>query len=286
MNSDVAIYTGKTHAVCQDYARASNNLAIISDGCSGSPDSDFGARILVKTAEREIQSATLANRDFVNAEFFRSLAYSAKSNAKNLGLSSQCVDATLGYVVAPINNYQCVRAQLFGDGYIAVGMKDQFNEIRVYRVEYESSYPFYLNYVTNHDLMDRWLSGSDLKAKGQVKMFSFFYDEFQSIGTLEVTDATQFNEIETWVVEEKIEKVKWVAVMSDGVDAFVKKQVTDTSKKFEPVSDIDVLRQMLNFKNFKGEFVKRRMNRFMDDNAARGWVNNDDVSIGVVYLGA
>ena len=66
MNADSAFRMGSTHAVCQDYAVASAWTAaahtdgaappprpyiILSDGCSSTPDTDVGARLLVKAAE-------------------------------------------------------------------------------------------------------------------------------------------------------------------------------------------------------------------------------------------
>ncbi|HYO91642.1 MAG TPA: hypothetical protein VEQ40_08400, partial [Pyrinomonadaceae bacterium] len=72
MNADSAFLIGATHAVCQDYAVAGNgtpderaavsNLqanpyVILSDGCSSSPDTDIGARLLVKAAEQVLFKA-------------------------------------------------------------------------------------------------------------------------------------------------------------------------------------------------------------------------------------
>src|SRR5215203_2249321 len=51
MNTDCFFNIGATHSVCQDYVVASPYL-ILSDGCSSSPDTDIGARLLVKAAER------------------------------------------------------------------------------------------------------------------------------------------------------------------------------------------------------------------------------------------
>ena len=49
--TDAFFSIGKTHMVCQDYARsgttrAGHPYAIVCDGCSSSPDTDLGSRFL------------------------------------------------------------------------------------------------------------------------------------------------------------------------------------------------------------------------------------------------
>lgn len=56
LTPDAFFTIGKTHTVCQDYAHAGfipgtdQAYAIVSDGCSGSPDTDFGSRFMVTAA--------------------------------------------------------------------------------------------------------------------------------------------------------------------------------------------------------------------------------------------
>ena len=61
MFADCAFAAGRGHDVCQDYAAAGGGAdepyAILADGCSTSPDTDVGARLLVKCIERPLASA-------------------------------------------------------------------------------------------------------------------------------------------------------------------------------------------------------------------------------------
>ena len=53
MNANSAINIGATHSLCEDYviAQSEGHYVILSDCCSSSPDTDIGARLLVKAAE-------------------------------------------------------------------------------------------------------------------------------------------------------------------------------------------------------------------------------------------
>ena len=65
MNADSVFNIGATHAVCQDYVIARSGettfgspnagpYIILSDGCSSSPDTDMGARLLVKAMDQTL----------------------------------------------------------------------------------------------------------------------------------------------------------------------------------------------------------------------------------------
>ena len=50
---DCAFRMGRTHLVCQDYAAVAAGefpCVLLADGCSWSPDTDMGARLLVRSA--------------------------------------------------------------------------------------------------------------------------------------------------------------------------------------------------------------------------------------------
>lgn len=60
MTIDHAIYTGDHNNICYDYACSGFNaeglpFAIVSDGCSLSPDIDTGFRILTKALEKQLK---------------------------------------------------------------------------------------------------------------------------------------------------------------------------------------------------------------------------------------
>ena len=74
-----------------------------------------------------------------------------------------------------------------------------------------------------------------------------------------------------------------VAVLSDGVHTFQQKNVLG---QMENVPLNEVLAQLMQFKNVKGEFVTRRCKRFLGKFCEKnGWAHYDDFSMAAVYVG-
>ena len=73
--------------------------------------------------------------------------------------------------------------------------------------------------------------------------------------------------------------------MSDGVHSFYETIKTETSKFNKSISYIEVLRELLTFKNYNKSFVQRRINKFRKTCIKRDWANADDVSLATIYLG-
>jgi hypothetical protein len=74
-----------------------------------------------------------------------------------------------------------------------------------------------------------------------------------------------------------------VLLMSDGVESFQRKNEKGI---LEPVPMIEVIEQILKLKGMKGEFLKRRCNKFFNKFCQQnGWQNNDDFSVAGIYLG-
>ncbi len=115
MEADAHFILGSTHAVCQDYALAgragSRWAAIVCDGCSSSPDTDFGARVLA----RAFLAALL--RDAPVPEAVDLALAGARAVIANLALPPDALDATLcGWVVEK----NVAHGFIHGDGVLAV----------------------------------------------------------------------------------------------------------------------------------------------------------------------
>jgi serine/threonine protein phosphatase PrpC len=269
MNTDCAINIGSTHSLCQDYVIARNGSAdsggpyvILSDGCSSSPDTDIGARLLVRAMEQCLKTDGATAIE----ELHQNAARLALGWADSIGVASQSVDATL--LTAHISGESLIVA-CSGDGVIM--LESQTGLLDLYVISSPSGYPYYPSYARQPERL------SELISNGRTtKEIKHFRREL-----IEVTTSDSPTE----VFKLNASDYKFAAVASDGIDSFFRTQQSTTGKRIEDVCLLDVLQEFWSFKNFHGAFVERRLNRFMKDAHGNGWQHADDLSIGVIYLG-
>jgi|GEM_PF-1432791 len=286
MQVDHAFVIGDSHKVCEDYARSGFTddrdehqphigYAFLSDGCSGSDDTDFGARLLVSSAEDFFRR----RRDIEDLNDMRSIILNASFAQRSLALKQECLDATLLGVWAGSR----VHILGMGDGLIVIKMKS--GNIIVFDIESPCGYPIYPSY-----LLDRYrLQGvqkemQKVEEKGWHVGYTFFgedgfvdYDKrfFWS------NNAAVF--MQEWSRDDEDDHdgdcIETVALFSDGVKSFL-------DSRRETVPWEAVVREMIAFKGHRGQFVKRRMHGFLRACERRGWSHHDDVSMAAVYLGS
>jgi hypothetical protein len=282
--TDCAFYIGSTHDVCQDYALSGKTGIVISDGCSGSPLTDFGSRVLSVTAINKMAELETLH-DFKEEE----VILLARPAIKMLNLPMESMDATL--LCTKIYD-SAVEAICYGDGVIAVKLRD--GNTFIINCVYTDSFPFYMNYL--YDKTGRYQDWKDnhnkkkitlsvIKEDGEVKVLSEDCDtdvrlkyEKLEIGLLRI------QELRTMVDIFALEDVESIAIMSDGIHSFYETIQTDTVKKNHLIPYIDVLRELLPFKNCKGKFVQRRINKFRKICAKNNWHNADDMSLAAIYV--
>jgi len=273
MHSDSFFFIGKQHSVCQDYARASvgenGPFAILSDGCSGSPDTDFGARILVQLFATEVHNFTNLETTIATEAAFRLGGQAAKLQLKELQLPENSLDATL-MMAAVFSDHATIN--VIGDGVVA--FIDDDNEIEIIEIEYPSGAPRYLSYWIDDDRHE--LYKKEFGTKAIAKRYIL---ESSSPETEDDHSSMVYN------IALNSQSCTAVVLLSDGVHSFQRPVETDTGRTFEPVPTRQVLQELLAYKSYKGEFVKRRTKRFIKEMQKRGWVNNDDLSVAAIYLG-
>jgi hypothetical protein len=261
MGADFFFRMGSTHTVCQDYAASgeSNGLlyAALSDGCSSSPDTDFGARFMVQ-----------AFRNFVDWDrSAHSIASAAARMAVAAELPERCLDATLLTVTMGVLHAEIWRA---GDGLIAWRKRDGtwfFNQI-----SFGSNAPRYLSYQLSLELerQHREMSPTVTVTTGLLV----------TGGKWELSTTTSpiagVPPIECQYISRN--DCDLAIVFSDGVESFL--DATGT-----PVPVTDILDELLAFKGIQGQFVARRCGRFLKLCAERGWTHSDDLSVAGIYLG-
>jgi len=273
MNSDCAFAIGKTHRICQDYAVAGTGeegksaFVLLADGCSSSPDSDIGVRLLVKAAQCLLPAPTATAADW-DAYQDAAIQRAARA-AQHLDLRPDCLDTTLLTVTAAGGAFT---ACCYGDGVVALGRQD--GRIEVHTVSYAASYPGYLSYRLDAARRDGWEAQPDNEKRVTRWM----------LGTNGATDETtnlSRRPYELWTGT--ADEYRFAAVLSDGVQSFTETCETDTSRSPRPVPLAEVLPPLLAFKGSRGQFVQRRVTAFFKDCVARRRRHGDDFSLGVVW---
>jgi hypothetical protein len=287
---DAAFRIGEAHAVCQDYALASPARAdgglhavLLSDGCSSSPHTDIGARLLAHQVWGDLPRLTrqlaVCSGDpppsVADAVLSRSYRRAARL-ANRLGLPGSCLDATLlGLVDIPGDGDGTPRTLytlFYGDGAAAYGRCD--DSLVVLECTYPAGYPFYPAYFASEGRLERW-RGIDDNAQTLTR-------------TVYAADGTVLDEQKT-ISEAPLHLFRtgaadlagmtFAAVFSDGVRSFHREAETGVRA---PVSYDEVIRELTAFKSCTGVFVNRRLRRFAEEAAARGWHQHDDLSVAAM----
>lgn len=288
MNADSAFRVGSSHAVCQDYALAGTCLpsersqvagahgrpyVILSDGCSSSPDTDIGARLMVKAAERTLRGwAGPTARDL--AEIHEDAARLALTWAELLGLRPQAVDATL--LTAHLDGGE-LAVGCSGDGVVC--LRTRAGALDVYSISYPSGYPLYPSYTHQPE---RLLALGDARRAGKEVTH---YRSASVEDRLQPMGGATGGGPPTEVFTVKAADYECAALFSDGIHSFFRAGQTEAGGRVEPVPLDSILRDLISFKTTRGAFVGRRMKRFLKDCRQKGWQHADDLSVGALHAG-
>lgn len=254
MHSDSFFFGSRSHKSCQDYARSGtiNNkcYAIIADGCSSSPDTDFGSRLITLSAVD-----TIKNEDIFQGNEVIKLADSFRHRE----LSQFCLDSTL----ISIHVNRSIWVNISGDGLVVRATKDGLYNSNKFDC---NGAPNYLSYLLDENRMKKYK-----EEFGKIKI----YHEDLNIET--EIEAFSENNIITNNFELSI--YKYAIAFSDGIFSFQNKET------LELIDYKEVLKEILDFKSFTGEFISRKMKKFLTKTCQeRNWINTDDISVAGIYL--
>lgn len=274
MNSDCAFAIGRAHRVCQDYAVTGGGddgvsaFVLLADGCSSSPDSDIGARLLVKAAQRFLPSPSAGDGEWEAAH--NAALRRAAQVAQDLDLHLNCLDTTLLTITASGGAFA---VNCCGDGIVALGRSD--GGLEVYAVSYAASYPNYLNYRLDDGRRAQW----ELQPGNEKRITHW---TLGADGMTNEASCLSRCACETWAGT--ADEYRFAAVLSDGVQSFTETCETDTSRSPRPVPLAELLPPLLAFKGSRGQFVQRRAASFFKECHTRRLSHGDDFSLGVVWM--
>ncbi len=275
MNADCVFRIGKTHPVCQDYAVAAaqekSACVVLADGCSSSADTDIGARLLAKSAERLLPALALISESRDEWQAFPNAAARAAARcAKRLAVPVTCLDATLMTIKAEDSAFV---VSCSGDGVVALGRHD--GSIEVFVITYAANYPQYASYTLDASRRRQWAATPDNAKTTQ----------HWTLAGANMTEAdTQESPAAIDVFTGTAAEYRFAVILSDGVQSFARMEQTETSRTTFAVPVSEVLAGLLAFKSGQGQFVQRRMQAFEKECAKRGWQHADDLSMAAVWL--
>lgn len=258
-HADAWFHPGTTHLVCEDYAAVSPAgssavAAIVCDGCSGSADTDVGARVLAWAA-----LAALADGRLVDPG---TAAFQASVAARTLALPDDALDATL---LAALVTPQGVRVVAAGDG--VIGARHRDGRYELWQLEHPEGAPPYPSYVLDPDRRRDYLLtfGDTLVVRHRAPDGTWSTSTADG-GQLGLTfDPAQ---------------VDLVLLGSDGLSAFCGPDVSADAIAVETI-----VGELLGVTHTAGRFAARRGRRLINRTCERnGWRPLDDVGIAAIAL--
>lgn len=274
INSDTILTIGKTHKLCEDYIISGDKpypFLIICDGCSSSKDTDIGARILAISIKNTLK--LLHNDPYSDGKIFpnyKELGTMSINFAKliitDLGLPLTALDATA--VVAMMDGTQ-VTVYVYGDGVLISKTANGFNFVDV---SFSNGAPYYLSYALDPARHIVYRQAAE-KEEHPIKVVQGDFN-----GDSSFDDIKYYNYNEPLVFNYHLDDFKdaFVGISSDGIDSFV------DSNTGERVPLKPIVEELFTFKNYSGEFVKRRVKRAIETFAKNGIYHADDISVGVL----
>ena len=263
MNNDHDFFIGKDHETCEDYSLSGTfediSYAIVCDGCSASPDVDFGARALALSARETLINPYM--RGYVGEySSFGKVVIDKASHVFNIftHLHPQALDATL--LVAFVKD-RMLTCYIYGDGVFIHRSK---TTTRLVHIDFLSGAPAYLSY--NLDNKRKLLYDVEANLSKHV------IDTID--GSFEPKSLKPFDPV---VITSPVNDGDIISVCSDGINSFRKPDNESINWK-------DLVEEFVGYKNFNGEFVKRRMSAFKRKCHKECITHYDDVSIATIVI--
>jgi hypothetical protein len=274
MSADSYFAIGSAHQVCQDHAISDGDFVVLSDGCSGAKDSDWGARFITKSAYNILKQTKPGYLD----KFINNVMKGAQSYVEKLELHPDCLAATFLFVY---KQHKLITACVAGDGYIVAKYREK-NKLKIFSYMYDTGAPWYPYYTLNEDLTRGYL-----EHYGHGKLISGI-TEIEDGKVISHNDLICAMKAEATRVPIDImlptDEIELVGIASDGLKSFVQQAKGSTSITNKPVGENEIIKDLFNFKTVEGQFVHRRCQRFLRDCAVQNIKHTDDFSLGVLHV--
>lgn len=277
MEVDAFFTIGKAHTVCQDYALADRSPGyagvLLSDGCSSSPHTDVGARVLCWTWRDSLREAAfLVHQRGLLQEVVHVLPWSVPATA---------LDGTLMAArVHPVDPKH-VAIWAWGDG--AVLARARNGIWWSWKIEYPSGAPLYLNYLRSETRLAAYLAQFGAYRRVTITGHGgWTANVSQEMSSVE--ESAQGPRIVPFTLKLPIRKFDVVLLCSDGIASFQRPKAHGASRSLEAVPMAEVARELLAIKTPAGAFVTRRVRAFLREADAWSWQHDDDFAVAGIFL--
>lgn len=287
-HADAFFAQGKTHMVCQDYALAHTDqferrsYAIVCDGCSSSPKTDVGARLVAHSTALHMKWLRNVEPTFTDRE--RMIIDAAANAANEIDLDLRSLDATVVAARTGVgrDGNPGVIVSMRGDGVLVV--RHRTNGHYIYTVDHEENAPRYLSYDIDPRRLEGYLGKFGERSYSQIYV-SKWGEQRPQDGWEPNLYAGFEGHPEDWFFS--AEEWDLVMVLSDGVRTFQRVVRTGTTKTLEDVPVEEVVPHLLAIKGTKGAFVQRRCHKFLSRHCVENeWQHADDFSAAAIYMEA
>jgi len=252
---------GKSHLYCEDYAcrgTVPTPWVLVSDGCSGSPDTDLGARLLARLTQRYLENPALsAWPDYT--ELGLAISSEAAQLARQLALAPGTLDATL--LLAGVVGDE-VWVYVYGDGYVL--LKDRQGQVQVIEFSFTHNAPFYLSYWPDAQRRARYAALDETPA-------TLCYHDGRNGERGSLAFDTPL------LYRFALAEYPVIGIASDGLGAFV------THNRQQRVPATEIAARLLDFRHAGDNFVRRRVPKELQRLSQADCLPMDDVSLGVFY---
>lgn len=280
-NVDSHFVIGKKHLTqntpCQDHALSGMikdmTYIVISDGCSSGRHTDIGARIVtcsltqsIKKILHDFHGDIMMLPDLIHKDIFsQSQLISAAMGLDNQDLLATCVYA----VITPAGGF----IHMLGDGSTIVKSKN--NDLIITTLEWQHNTPYYVA-DNRKELFIAEHMRTEMGEKSMLITQSYVSGDqsFSEKSYFSIHKAVQGYIIP--ISEEYLETIEAIIVCSDGVERF--------KKGIDLADSVSIISGLVSFKNYTGEFMKRRLSRGLSEYLKQGLVNDDDVAMAAIHI--
>lgn len=264
---DSVYLIGAGHNVCEDYAwsgliRGQHPCIMIADGCSSSPHTDIGARIVIRGLISAL-NAYMGKPDPTDLYYHirQHLMVNIVSMCKAMDLPIDSADATIRMVILYPDFMFTFH---YGDGTTIIKELDSDRVFDKIRSDYSTNSPYYYTYecdtMKKHAYMES--RGDGIVTIGEdtnIPVQDFIKDEYLFWRAYDYRGMSG----------------EYIAtVMSDGVETF--------NNGVDVLDKDDVINELIGFKNFKGEFVQRKVKMYIHRGAKQNIKHYDDISVASI----